>query len=293
MFDFRYHALSLVAVFLALALGLVIGVAIGDKGLVSSAERDIRASLRGDVRDALRRVDELNGRLADHRRFEREAYPVLVGGRLEAKRRIGLVALDDVSDGVVSSVRDALGQTGARLVSVTVVREPPSVAALAERSVDTRYEELNGRPDLLKPFGRRIGWQLVEGGRLIRQVRSALFSASSGSLGQLDGIVLVRSSSVDDLEGDDRRVAKAVEEGLVAGLVESGVSTVGVERSNTEDSQIEWFKDRGLSTVDNVDQVAGKAALVFALAGAEGSFGVGPGVDALLPRAVDSVDISK
>jgi len=40
MFDFRYHALSLVSVFLALVLGLLLGVAIGDRGLVSSAERD-------------------------------------------------------------------------------------------------------------------------------------------------------------------------------------------------------------------------------------------------------------
>jgi Copper transport outer membrane protein, MctB len=54
VFDFRYHALSLVSVFLALVLGLLLGVAIGDKGLVSSAEHDVRASLRGDVRKAQR-----------------------------------------------------------------------------------------------------------------------------------------------------------------------------------------------------------------------------------------------
>jgi hypothetical protein len=32
MFDFRYHALSLVAVFLALMIGLLLGVAIGGPG---------------------------------------------------------------------------------------------------------------------------------------------------------------------------------------------------------------------------------------------------------------------
>ena len=44
VFDFRYHALSLVAVFVALVLGLLLGVAIGDKGLVSSAENNMQAS---------------------------------------------------------------------------------------------------------------------------------------------------------------------------------------------------------------------------------------------------------
>ena len=49
MFDARYHALSLAAVLVALVLGLLLGVAIGDAGLVSSAEREIRADLRSAV----------------------------------------------------------------------------------------------------------------------------------------------------------------------------------------------------------------------------------------------------
>ncbi len=39
MFDYRYHALSLAAVLFALAVGVLIGVAIGDSNLVSSAKR--------------------------------------------------------------------------------------------------------------------------------------------------------------------------------------------------------------------------------------------------------------
>ena len=35
MFDVRYHALSLAAIFIALVVGLLLGVAIGDKELVS------------------------------------------------------------------------------------------------------------------------------------------------------------------------------------------------------------------------------------------------------------------
>ena len=42
MFDVRYHALSLAAIFIALVVGLLLGVAIGDKELVSSARNDVR-----------------------------------------------------------------------------------------------------------------------------------------------------------------------------------------------------------------------------------------------------------
>jgi hypothetical protein len=97
MFDFRYHALSLVSVFLALVLGLLLGVAIGDRGLVSSAERDVRASLRGDVRKAQAESENLRAQLDEQNKFLQEAYPLMVGSRLIGER-VGVVTLGDVSD---------------------------------------------------------------------------------------------------------------------------------------------------------------------------------------------------
>ncbi len=50
MFDYRYHALSLAAVLLALAVGVLLGVAIGDSNLVSSAKSGIVHDLSSEVR---------------------------------------------------------------------------------------------------------------------------------------------------------------------------------------------------------------------------------------------------
>ena len=80
MFDFRYHALSLVAVFLALVVGLLLGVAIGDKGLVSVGAQDMRDSLRDDVRQ--RRTTS-----ATTPRDGSRAARALRGRRLPAPRR--------------------------------------------------------------------------------------------------------------------------------------------------------------------------------------------------------------
>src|SRR5947199_311400 len=51
MFDFRYHALSLAAVFLALGIGIVLGATLGDS-VISEANKDVRSSLQGDLLDA-------------------------------------------------------------------------------------------------------------------------------------------------------------------------------------------------------------------------------------------------
>src|SRR5918999_1319458 len=55
------------------------------------------------------------------------------------------------------------------------------------------------------------------------------------------------------------------------------------ERTDSEPSSITTFEDADLSSADNVDEVAGRVALVFALLGAEGSFGQKDTADQLLP----------
>jgi len=277
MLNFRYHALSLVAVFLSLAIGLLLGVAIGDKGLVSSAEQDVRASLRGDVRDAQAARDDALAQLQQRQQFEREAYPALVGSRLTG-RRIALIELGSASDRMWNLTKDALQGSGAALVSVSVIREPLRLDELAAAAHGTRYEQLAEDPDtLLHPFATRLGLQFTHGGRLLRLVRRDLLQQGSGALNGADGVVVVRNAP--ELDGDEADALATFEDGFMRGLRAQDVPVVGVETSDAESSQVDWFKEHELSSVDDLDDPIGRAALVFALAGERGSFGVKPTAD--------------
>jgi hypothetical protein len=276
MLNFRYHALSLVAVFLALVIGLLLGVAIGDRGLVSSAEHDVRASLRGDVRRAQQALDGARGELRGRDAFERAAYPALVANRLPGAR-IALIELGGGSDRMWSLTRDALQGSGAKLVSVSVVREPLALGELAAAAKGTRYERLGDDPKLVHAFGTRIGIQLTTGGQLLDAVRHQLLVQGSGTLEAVDGVVLVRDPVA--LRGDDAGVAQAFEDGLTRGLGAHDLPVVGVETTDAAVSQVPWFKSHEASSVDDLDDTIGRAALVFALAGQRGSFGVKPTAD--------------
>ena len=277
MLSFRYHALSLVAVFLALVIGLLLGVAVGDQGLVSSAERDIRASLREDVRQAQQERDEARELLDERRDFEEDAYPAMVAGRLDGMR-IALIELGGTNDKMWNLTRDALQGSGGRLASVSAIRLPLDLEALAKASRGTRYERLADDPSLLSPFATRLGIQFTQGGDLLRNVKGTLLDQGSGTLEGADGVVIVR----DEHEIEDPDEAAAVEEfeaGLMRGLQVDGIPVVGVETTETEPSQVPWFKEHDLSSVDDLDDPLGRAALVFALAGERGHFGVKPSAD--------------
>jgi hypothetical protein len=274
VFDFRYHALSLIAVFVALVLGLLLGVAIGDKGLVSSAETKIKESLRSDVRAAQKRADTLSTQITQQDKFESEVYPLLVDGQL-TDRHIGVVFLGQPSDQINTEVQDALTPSGGKRVGAVVVREPLAAGDLASRATGTRYEGLAVGDDALwEAFGARMGVQLTTGGNLITRERRGLFSAVAGSLGPYDGVVVYRNPP-DGLKGDDLRRVNAFERGFIRGLTGRNVPAVGVERTDADPTQVPWYRDHGLSSVDNLDQTAGHAALVFTLTGANsGAFGI-------------------
>jgi copper transport outer membrane protein MctB len=281
MFDFRYHALSLVAVLIALALGLLLGVAIGDKGLVSSAESDLRANLRKDVVKARGEADALRRELADRRRIEaNDFYPIMVSERL-ASGEIGVVAFGNVSDRLVDLTSEALKGSGAEVASVTVIGEPLDLAALAAASRGTPFEALETDPGLARRLGRQVGVQLSEGRRMPRGMRTALLRRSSGRVVPLTGAVLVRD--VPQLDEPDATVAQSFEDGVVEGMTSRATQVVGAEASDAKNSEIPWFQDRRLPSVDNLDLLEGRVALVLALAGERGSFGVKPTADSLLP----------
>lgn len=286
MFDFRYHALSLAAVFIALVVGLLLGVAIGDKELVSSAQRDLRSSLRADVRQADQERDEAKARLREQEQFADAAYPILTKDQLRG-RRIGLVVLGN-DDGAPDMIRRALQPTGADLSLVAVVRENIELDALGESARGTRYAQIAEDPSLLDDLGRRAGIQMVLGGRLVRQLRTPLMQTLSGEFGELDGVIVMRPATRPKDKETASRLAE-LQDGIARGLVQTGVKVVGVERRASDPSAIGWYRDREMSSVDNMDEPAGRAATVFVLAGAQGAYGRGDGAQALLPPVVGQI----
>jgi hypothetical protein len=286
VFDFRYHALSLVAVFVALAVGLLLGVAIGDAGLVSSGEQKLREDLRGDVSKARAQERDAEEAVQAHEDFENAAYPALVGHRLEGRPRIALIGLGGLSSSDSSDVRAALAGTGADVTSQAIVSEPLDITALAKRSVGTRYAGLVNDPALAEQFGYRLGTQWLQGGDLLNRVRKTLLSSFSGEFKGHEGVVLVRDDVKLPKDKDQKAATEAFEKGLIKGLSRYGVPVVGIESTSTDPSHVSWYRDRGISSVDNIDQLSGKTALVFLLAGAQQghrAYGVKSSRDDLLP----------
>ncbi len=276
----RYHATSLIAVFLSLAIGILIGAEFGGDALTNT-RKNLEHSLVGNLQDARSKAEELGGELGRSNEFSERVYPVLTRNRLEGKR-VAIVALGGLPSEVSGAVEEALGPTGAQLVGVGVVREPVDVNGLAGDLSQTRFSDLQTNPDSLTALGKGLGRQLVIGGTLPQVVRGHLFSRASGGFGALDDVIVVRNQP-QDMGPAQRTSAGQLESALLSGMTATRTPAVGIETTGTEPSSVSFFQGNDLSSVDDVELTAGKLAMVFAMLGAEGSFGVKSSADRLLP----------
>jgi Copper transport outer membrane protein, MctB len=284
MFDLRYHVASLAAVFLALIIGILVGVGIADRGLLDKGTRNL---LNHQIADLRARLDEASKRSAVGDReqkaaqqYIKETYPVLVRNRLRGKH-VAVVFVGSVDTGVSSAVERALTDAGAQETRMRALKVPIDV-----RQVDTRLAaDSNGQSYVgkgkLESLGRALGEELVSGGDtpLWNSLTEALVEErSGGSKAPVDGVVVVRTAPPQ--RGGTSRFLL----GLYKGLGSPGLPAVGVEKTDARPSAVEIFGKGGLSTVDDIDEPAGKLALVLLLAGEPaGHYGVKQSADDILP----------
>ncbi len=216
MFDYRYHALSLAAVLLALAVGVLIGVAIGDSNLVSSAKNGVVRDLSSEVNGANRQAAQLRAQLSGVEAVGNDLSEIAVHGLLNG-RRIGLVFLGGSSDQIDGLVRDAVTQAGGNLVTVAAVHEPLDLGGLAHEASGTNYAALATQPGLVRHFGVRIARQLVGSDhKLLALVQGKLLSSFDGQLEGLDGLVVVRSEP-EGMTPEEAKVTGEFEVALIEG----------------------------------------------------------------------------
>jgi hypothetical protein len=286
MFDLRYHVASLVAVFLALIIGILVGVGISGKGFVSDSERKVLNAQIGDLRaardSANRRATELAKSQRAAQTFVGDAYPALMAERL-AGQRVAVVFVGPVDGRVRSQVERALADAGDDPpLRVRALKLPIDLAAMRHALVKRPGLATLATQRRVGDLGKRLAQDFVAGGDspAWRLLSPDLVEERSGSdAPPADGVVIART--VPPQAGVTARFLS----GFYAGLSSAGPPAVGVERSRTTDSAIDAFSRQDLSTVDDLDTEAGRLALALLLAGAPpGSYGTTKAAhDGLLP----------
>lgn len=283
--DTRSYVISLVAVFLSLGVGILIGTTLLDddvvlreqERLIARLEKDF-TSLRLENRQYREQVRALAFWNDLNDRFHGAVLPLIVKGRLQGVRVAAVITTPGQDH---SAAIQALRDAGAEVMSVTTIPGSLAVPAGKIGSVRMGLSLAGDGRDLPRQVAVRLAEALVQPDVAAAALLLAELGIvrTSGQYGvSLDAVVLFGGAG-----GGDARQVHWVDGPLIQRFQELGLVTVGAERSDAPVSFMPAYQKMDIPTVDNDDMAAGQVALVWALAGEHGHFGIKATARSLVP----------
>lgn len=300
MISLRYHVVTIVAIFLALAIGLLAGSAFVEPELVDQLRRQTDI-LRGEVRDREDQLAEARAELDAFGGFADAVVPMLTEGKL-AGTPVVVVTQTGVEDAVLAEAESALTNAGAHvLTTVSATDEMVSKDPATQEQLATIVGEPTASADELPTLAAQalaLGLSpstTVIGGDVLDQLLSAGFLAPVGSgpsqatldeIGQPGQVIVVLSGGRGEeptLPPEDFAVP------LVTHLADLNVPVAAGESLLSDYPYVSLVRGtNGTVTVDDLDHPMGGAALVLGLedliaTGDGGAYGVKDGAAPLPP----------
>jgi hypothetical protein len=308
--SFRYHIVSIVSVFLALATGVALGggplKGEVDNTLVRQVEADRKT--KADLREQIAALSSSNAFTDD---FATEVAPGLVGDDLDG-RAVTLLVLPGAEESTVTSLTDLVETAGGTVGGV--IRAGDGLVDVGNKQLvdELGSQLLDGVNDVTVPEDagtyERLGAILAravatdeDGGAAVDDAANSILSGLStadlmspaGDLTRRGSLVLVVSGAGSE-ETSEREGAAAVVTSLVDALdnATDGVVVAGPIAAARNGGVIESVREevvtaQEVSTVDTLERAAGQVVSVMALAeqgsGEAGHYGSVDAADGTMP----------
>jgi len=280
MFDMRYHIASLVAVFLALTVGLLLGSLVADTGVLADRQETLVESIRNDIKKINETNVTLRAEVNELRGFQNEVLPIAIRKRLLGSK-IVIVTMRDGQDDTVNGIKKALETAGAQAFMLSLKTDGLN---FADKDLVTRLGEKFGAIDAQGGDFERLFWPRLAAELAGKESPALIDELSAMGLVKIDAGALPVDNIVV-LAPADKKVGNR-DAFLIEALTQLGDKRViGVETSITKPSRVAAYKLRDVSTVDDVETVPGMISLVYLLENKDvtANFGTKSTADKLIP----------
>jgi hypothetical protein len=301
--NFRYHVVSLTAVFLALAVGLVLGTAALNGTLTDNLHDQVTSlsksneQLRGDLKHADQAANAKE-------QYLEQVAPQLLAGKLTNKRVL-VVTLPDADSKQISGTIEKLGFAGAKVTGQVQLTNTFTDPAQADAMADLAHKapaDIKGLPnssDGVVMSSALLAHVLTDKGSVSDPDRVNVLSSygvaqyvveTSKVTGPAEAVVVIAGPPSTDKDAAKRNAALLTvvkEFGKETPLVVAGEGTSG-DGNLLSAVRGDTNLTKQVSTVDTLNLVQGQIvtaqALAAEIAGTSGQYGTGDGATALAPK---------
>ena len=300
MISFRYHVVSLIGVFLALALGIVVGTT-ALNGPITTDLRNQVNSLKNDRSSLANQLKQAQGQVGNAQQFAAQYAPAILGSRL-SDQNVLVVGMPGADAAVMDALTKDIGTAGGK---VTGRIELTSDYTDPKRSGDLTNLAVNAHPlgltlpqtsDAGAVGGSLLAYVLLGKGQQsdLRQVLSGLselhmLKVDSGDVTSASNVLFVGGGAAAATDAGAKTQLATVSQFEQAG---GHVVVAGDEPSAAGGGLVALVRNddvdkSSVSTVDDADTAMGQVATVLALSqiqkGNVGHYGTGSNADSLFP----------
>ena len=279
--DMKYHIASLIAVFLALGLGILVGSAVlgsnvndvimnQQKQMVDDLNRNFE-KMRKDNLLAQDEIANYKASLNVRKDFEKQILPLLVSDKLQGKQ---IAVIETSNYGTHEEWINTLKMAGATVTSITTVLEGFDL-----RNEDDRKEIAtklmltdSTEPSVTEEISKEIAVCVMSAQNIenLHYFEQRGMIKTSGEYGvPLHAVILVGGSTVDM---NDRQLNLDIP--MMNYFLGQKIPVYGVETSDVTYSYMKNYQKLKVSTVDNIDMIPGQVSLVLAVYGKPGNYGI-------------------
>ncbi|MDL4777226.1 copper transporter [Actinomadura xylanilytica] len=307
MIDFRYHLVSIVAIFLALALGIVLGSTTLSGSVTDTLRRQASAAAKS-ANDARQQQRQMQHQIDGEERFAGGLAPQIVADRLKGQSVV-VIETPGASNDSIEQVSELAKNAGAAVTGrVTVQKkflDDDQVETVDELAARLKPEDLDlpGTAGAYEKAGAVLASAIVTrdaaksgredatGGAVLNGFRQAGYVTTSGKPGQHATLAVVIAPSAPYGEGGEVDNKALISLATALDAADRGTVVGGPFTAAQEGGLIKALRDsdaeKSVSTGDMVDTASGRVVTILALqnelSGKSGHYGIGSGVGGYLP----------
>jgi len=311
--DFRYHLVSLVSVFMALAIGVVLGAGPLNESLGDTLNNQVQ-SLRTDKEALQQAVDNRDADIA-----AQDEYIAAIASSVAAEqltgRSVTVVSLPGAVAQDVEAVTAQIAAAGGTVTSVVAVQPrwtDPAEAAFRSELAGQLVQYINPRPSAELGTDGELGVLLsralvttgpvpaerdADGVSILEGLQAAELVTVTEDAPALAELAVVVAGTPEEAAGaEDPEWVERENGSYLALLTELDAASAGTTLAGPVGSdgnglvaelRAEALLTEEISTVDGVGTAAGRLSVILALrqqaAGQAGQYGTGEGAQAVLP----------
>lgn len=287
--NLKYHLASLVAVFLALGLGMLIGCAVPWEDSLAKSQQQLTSRLESQLDILKKNNNSLKARIGSlemqnslQDKFEKQVLPALISGRLK-NRNIAVIDLNGFS--VPVELTETLKSAGAGIQSVTLLGGLELNQEKISRGTGNNVSAEAGTP---YKIGREVSRAVLTGDMAVVDVLADKPIKKEGEYGgRITDVVLIGGGRE---RGGSR--TESLDSEMIDYFLSANIKVFGVEESSVPVSHMDLYQKKKLTTVDNIDTVPGLVALVYAIEGRPGSYGIKSTAQKMLPDIDCGVEVN-